>query len=73
MFTSDAENSTMGTSMTVDIEEDFDEARGGPGGHVETESDDEDLEATRRYWEVKRKKEGVHKVCFSVSIANRNA
>jgi len=49
MFTSDAENSTMGTSMTVDIEEDFDEARGGPGGHVETESDDEDLEATRRY------------------------
>jgi hypothetical protein len=61
MFTSDAENSTKGTSMTVDVEKDFDEAR---GGHVETESEDEDPEATRRYWEVKRKKEGVHKVRF---------
>jgi len=59
MITSDAENSTMGTSMTVDIETDFDEA----GGCVETESEDENPEATRRYWEAKRKKEGVHKVC----------
>jgi hypothetical protein len=30
----------------------------------ETESEDEDPEATRRYWMVKRKKEGIHKVCI---------
>jgi hypothetical protein len=73
MYTSDAENSTKGTarpsSMTDDarategdaVEEGIDEAG---GGRVETESEDEDPEATRRYWDVKRKKEGVHKVCI---------
>jgi hypothetical protein len=71
MDTSDAENLTNETarpsSMSVDAratkgdatEEGSDEAR---GGHVETESEDENPEATRRYWEMKRKKEGIYKV-----------
>jgi hypothetical protein len=48
--------------MTVDTratEEEFDDTG---SGHVDTESEDEDPEATRRYWEVKRKKEGAHQV-----------
>jgi hypothetical protein len=73
MYTSDAENSMKETarasSMSVDarategdaVEEGIDEAEGGC--IVETESEDDDPEATRRYWEAKRKKEGVHKVC----------
>ena len=29
---------------------------------AETETEDEDPEATKRYWEVKRKKDGIHMV-----------
>ncbi len=47
---------TVGTGAT---EEGFD---GAGVRSVETESEDEDPAATRRYWEVKRKKEGAHKV-----------
>ena len=48
-----------GTTEGDATEEVFDGA--GIGG-IETESEDEDPAATRRYWEVKRKREGVHKV-----------
>ena len=30
---------------------------------IDTESEDDDPEATRQYWEVKRKNEGIRKVC----------
>ncbi len=74
MYASDADNLPKGvarqSSMSMSVGarstegdvadgEGFDEVE---GGHVETESEDEDPEATRRYWEAKRKKEGVHKV-----------
>ena len=77
MYASTAENSPKGaatpSSMSVDawtndgdgVEEGID---GAESGHIETESEDEDPEATRRYWEVKRKKEGVHKVCGSAAM-----
>ena len=79
MYASTNENSPKGAvsqrSMTVDasatkgevVEEGFDEAGSGPG---ETESEDENPEATRQYWEVKRKKEGICKVC---SVASTRA
>jgi hypothetical protein len=35
---------------------------GGEAENKESESEDEDMEATKRYWEVKRKKDGGHKV-----------
>ena len=38
------------------------------GASVETESGDEDPAATRQYWEVKWKKEGVHKVCIMCCV-----
>ena len=66
---SDAERSTkglagpspVGTGATEgDATEEVSDGAGIRG--IETESEDEDPAATRRYWEVKRKKEGVHKV-----------
>ena len=72
MYASNAENSSKGaatpSSMSVDawtndgdgVEEGID---GAESGHIDTESEDDDPEATRRYWEVKRKNEGVCKVC----------
>jgi hypothetical protein len=72
-YASDTEDLPKGaarpSSTTVDarptegdaVEEGTDEAG---DGRIETESEDEDPAATRRYWEVKRKKEGVHKVCI---------
>jgi len=67
--TSNAEKSTngpsgpspVGTGATKgDVTEEVSDGAGVRG--IETESEDEDPAATRRYWEVKRKKEGVHKV-----------
>jgi hypothetical protein len=74
MYASDAEKlpkeAARPRSMTVDArstegdtEEGLDEAR---DGCVETESEDDNPEATRRYWEMKRKKEGIRKVCYHV-------
>jgi len=69
IYTSDGEKSIMGPAGPSPVgtgategdatEEVFDGA--GIRG-IETESEDEDPVATRRYWEVRRKKEGVHKV-----------
>ena len=54
----------MGLADTGTIGEDaVDEAIGEAGaGNTESESDDDDPEATKRYWEAKRMKEGVKKV-----------
>ena len=54
----------MGLADTGTIgEESVDEAIGEAGaGNTESESDDDDPEATKRYWEAKRRKEGVKKV-----------
>jgi hypothetical protein len=69
MYASNAGNSTEGlpSSMIIStgategdaVDEGVD---GTEVGTIETESEDEDLAATRRYWEVKQKKEGIHKV-----------
>jgi hypothetical protein len=75
MYASDAEKlrrrAARPRSMTVNarssegdtVEERIDEAG---DGRIETESEDEDPEATRRYWEAKQKKEGIHQVCYHV-------
>jgi hypothetical protein len=75
MYASDAEmlpkEAARLRSMTADarsaegdaVEEGFDEAG---DGRIETESEDDNPEATRRYWEMKWKKEGIHRVCYRV-------
>ena len=82
LYTSDGEDSLKGPtgpsshSMTVGTgatdEDAIEEGSDGAGiGSVEPESEDEDPVATRRYWEVKRKKEGVHKVrtaCYDMFV-----
>ena len=72
MYASNAENSSKGAAtpslMSVDawtnngdgVEEGIDETK---SGHIDTESEDDNPEATRRYWEVKWKNEGIRKVC----------
>ena len=75
MYASDAEKLLKEAArprlMTIDarftegdtVEEGFDEVG---DENVETESEDDNLEATRQYWEVKQKQEGIHKVYYHV-------
>jgi hypothetical protein len=68
MYASDAANSTErpASSVTVDTRategDGVKEGMDGEVESVETESEDENPTATARYWELKRKKDGVHKV-----------
>ena len=78
-FPSDDEKFTSDTKSTVGLadpgttgEDAVDEAIGETGaGNTESESDNDDPEATKRYWEAKRRKEGDKRLVSCAVICLR--